>query len=92
MKKLLNVAWKDLLITFRDPAALITMLLTPFLLTLAMAFAFGGLGGGSSTGISRISVVIVNHDSGQFGQGMVDVFQSQDLADLIFPAYAGDHK
>jgi linearmycin/streptolysin S transport system permease protein len=89
MKKLLNVAWKDVLIVFRDPAALIMMLLTPFALTLAMAFAFGGLGGGSSSSI-RISVVIVNHDSGQFGQAMVDVFQSQDLADLIAPTIMDD--
>jgi ABC-2 type transport system permease protein len=90
MKKLLNVAWKDLLITFRDPAALVMMLLTPFLLTLAMAFAFGGLGGGSSTGINRISVVIVNHDSGQFGQIMADAFAAQDLADLLQPTTMTD--
>ena len=39
MKKLLNIAFKDLTVTFRDRGAVIYMLATPFLLTLAMAFA-----------------------------------------------------
>jgi len=87
MKKLLTVAWKDLLITFRDPAALIMMLLTPFALTLAIAFAFGGLGSGTTT-LSRIGVTIVNHDTGDLGQVIVDVLQSQELADLLRPIIA----
>ena len=91
MKKLMNVAWKDLIITFRDPAALIMMLVTPFALTLVMAFAFGGLGGSNSnTGISKIPVVIVNHDSGQLGPVFVEVFQSADLADLVQPTIMTD--
>ena len=86
MKKLINVARKDLMIVFRDPAALIMMLATPFALTLAVAFALGGLGSSNnSAGIQAIPVVIVNHDSGQFGPVFVQVFQSPDLANLVQP-------
>ena len=84
MRKLLHIAWKDLILTFRDQAAMIMMLVTPFALTLVMAFAFGGLTGGSgNTGMSAIPVVIVNDDDGQFGQTLVDVFRSPDMADLV---------
>ncbi len=92
MKKLINVALKDLTVAFRDPAALIWMLATPFLLTLAMAFAFGRLTGGASqsSGLSHIPVVIVNHDTGQFSQFIVQAFESKDLSELLDPSRAGD--
>jgi linearmycin/streptolysin S transport system permease protein len=83
VKKALNIAWKDLRVAFRDPAAIILMLITPFLLTVVMGFAFGGLGGNSSAGISQIPIAVVNHDAGQVGQNLVQVLQSQDLADLV---------
>ena len=87
MKKLLNIAFKDLTVVFRDRGAVIYMLATPFLLTLAMAFAFGRLtgGGSQSAGIEQIPVVIVNHDSGQFGQYITQTFESKDLANLVKP-------
>lgn len=92
MKKVLNIAWKDLLVVFRDPAALVLMLVTPFALTLAIAFAFGRLtgGGGGGTGLSDIPVMIVNHDPGQFGQTLVQVFESEELADLVEPTLMDD--
>jgi ABC-2 type transport system permease protein len=92
MKKLLNVALKDLTVAFRDPSALIWMLATPFLLTLAMAFAFGRLTGGTSqsSGLSDIPVVIVNHDAGQFSQFVVQAFESKDLSELLEPSKVGD--
>jgi len=89
MKKLLSVAWKDLLITFRDPSALLMMLLTPFALTLAMAFAFGGLSGDNST-ISRINVPIADADGGQFSKIVVDVLSSPELAGLLNPSITVD--
>jgi ABC-2 type transport system permease protein len=79
MKKLLNVAFKDLTIAFRDPSALIWMLATPFLLTLVMAFAFGRLTGdtSSSAGLSSVPVVIVNHDTGTLAaESIVKTFQT----------------
>ncbi|HBY08398.1 MAG TPA: hypothetical protein DEH22_11625, partial [Chloroflexi bacterium] len=80
MKKILNIAWKDLLITLSDPAALILTIATPFALTLVMIFAFGNV---NNSGISGIPVAVVNLDEGEFGQKLVDVFESEDLADLI---------
>lgn len=85
MVKALNIAWKDLRVAFRDLAAVVLMLITPFLLTLVIGFAFGSFGGGSNTGISRISVAVVNHDTGQLGQKLVQILQSQDLANLVKP-------
>ncbi len=92
MKKLLNIAFKDLTVVFRDRGAVIYMLATPFLLTLAMAFAFGRLtgGGSQSSGLGQIPVVIVNHDSGQFSQFITQTFESKDLADLVKPTYLTD--
>lgn len=86
MKKILNIAWKDLVVLWRDPGALALMLVTPFALTLAIAFAFGGLTGSGRTSLQAIPVVVVNRDPGEMGQALVDVVQSEDLADLLEPA------
>jgi ABC-2 type transport system permease protein len=83
--KALNIAWKDLRVAFRDPAAVVLMLVTPFLLTLAFGFALGGFGGNNGPGISQIPLAVVNHDTGQLGQNLVQVLQSPDLADLVKP-------
>lgn len=84
MKKLLNIALKDLRIMFRDPSSLVWMLAMPIALTLAMAFAFGRLtGGGQAGGLSDIPVIIVDLDGGQLSQPIVQTFQSAELSDLI---------
>jgi ABC-2 type transport system permease protein len=89
MKKILNIAWKDLITTFRDPSALVLMLVTPLALTLAMAFAFGG-GGAGDTGLSGIPVVVVNQDSGELGTELVRILQSDDLDELVDPLVEND--
>jgi len=88
MKKILNIAWKDLLITLSDPGALILTIATPFALTLVMIFAFGDINDGG--GISEIPVVIVNQDDSDLGKNLVDVFESEGLADLIAPTEMDD--
>lgn len=88
MNKILAIALKDLQLVFRDPGSLILMLVTPFALTLAMNAAFGG-GGGTAT-LTDIPVAIVNHDDGQLGQALVDIFASEDLATLMEPTAATD--
>ena len=91
MKKLLNIAFKDLKIMFRDPSALVWMLAMPIALTLAMAFAFGRLtGGGRAAGLSDIPVIIVDLDGGQMSQPIVQTFQAEGLADLIMPTLSTD--
>jgi ABC-2 type transport system permease protein len=91
MKKLLNIALKDLKIMFRDPSSLVWMLAMPIALTLAMAFAFGRLtGGGSTAGLSDIPVIIVDLDGGQMSQPIVQTFQSAELSDLITATLSTD--
>ena len=51
MLKLLTIGWKDLIVTFRDRAALIMMLAAPFVLTLGMGAVTGAFSDGSNNGI-----------------------------------------
>jgi ABC-2 type transport system permease protein len=89
MKKLFLIGIKDLKLIFRDRAALIFMLLAPFLLTIGMGFVTGRFSG-SSSGLSDIPVVIVNLDKEQLGNALADVFSSKELADLMEPAVSSD--
>jgi ABC-type multidrug transport system permease subunit len=84
MRKLFIIGFKDLKLAFRDRAALIFMLLAPFLLTLGLGAVTGSFSGGSS-GIQEIPVIIVNQDGGQIGNALVELFQSNDLASLVAP-------
>jgi ABC-2 type transport system permease protein len=91
MKKLLNIALKDLQIMFRDPSSLVWMLAMPIALTLAMAFAFGRLtGGGQAAGLSDIPVIVVDLDGGQLSEPIVQTFQSAELGDLITATLSTD--
>jgi ABC-2 type transport system permease protein len=91
MKKLLNIALKDLKIMFRDPSSLVWMLAMPIALTLAMAFAFGRLtGGGQAAGLSDIPVIIVDLDSGQMSEPIVQTFQAEELGNLITTTLSTD--
>ena len=89
MKKLFLIGLKDLKLMFRDRAALTFMLLAPFLLTIGMGFVTGRFSGNSS-GLSDIPVVIVNLDNEQLGNALADVFNSEDLADLMEPTASSD--
>jgi ABC-2 type transport system permease protein len=89
MNKLLLIGLKDLKLMFRDRAALIFMLLAPFLLTIGMGFVTGRFSG-SSGGLSNIPVVVVNLDHEQLGNELADLFSSKDLADLMEPSASSD--
>jgi ABC-2 type transport system permease protein len=88
MQKLFLIGIKDLKLAFRDRAALMFMLLAPFLLTLGLGFVTGRFSGGSTSGLSDIPVVIVNLDKAQLGDALLDVFYSDDLSALLEPAEA----
>jgi ABC-2 type transport system permease protein len=90
MKKVLNIGWKDLIITFRDRAALIMMLAAPFALTLGMGFVTGAFSADGDSGISDIPVVIVNQDEGEMGAFLAEVLASEDLATLVEPTVVTD--
>ncbi|MBN2677259.1 MAG: ABC transporter permease [Anaerolineaceae bacterium] len=83
MNKIFLIGWKDVKLVFRDKAALIFMLVAPFALTLGMGLITGNLGSSSPSVISDIPVVIVNHDRSTLGNALVELFQSEDLADLV---------
>jgi ABC-2 type transport system permease protein len=89
MLKLFLIGIKDLKLIFRDRAALIFMLLAPFLLTIGMGFVTGRFSG-NSNGLSEIPVVIVNLDKEQLGNALADVFSSEELADLMEPTSSSD--
>ena len=89
MKKLFLIGIKDLKLISRDRAALIFMLLAPFLLTIGMGFVTGRFSGNAG-GLSDIPVIIVNLDREQLGNALADVFSSKELADLMEPSASPD--
>ncbi|EKD89052.1 MAG: hypothetical protein ACD_34C00220G0005 [uncultured bacterium] len=85
MRKLILIAFKDVLLIFRDRTALIFMLLAPFALTIGLGLATGSFSGKSDSGILDLPLVIVNDDNGSLGNALVEMIQSDDLADLLEP-------
>ncbi len=90
MQQLFSIAWKDLLLNFRDRSGLLIMLVAPFALILIIGAAFGGFSEDSGPGIADIPVILVNLDSGEFGDYILEAFQSDDLADLVEPVIFSD--
>lgn len=89
MLKLLLIGLKDLKLTFRDRAALIFMLLAPFLLTLGLGAATGRFSGNDANpGLRDIPVVLVNLDNDALGDALVDLFRSEALSTLVAPSEA----
>ena len=80
MRKLGVLALKEVLVAFRDIGAIVTMLVTPLVLTLAMAAAFGT---GGDTTLSDIPVLLLNRDRGVLSGKLVDVLESEDVGDLL---------
>ncbi|HCK65327.1 MAG TPA: hypothetical protein DHW49_03605, partial [Anaerolineae bacterium] len=83
MLKTFLIGLKDLKIAFRDRAALIFMLLTPFLLTIGMGLVTGRFSSNDNSGALNIPIVIVNLDNDSLGNTLVEVFSSEELADLL---------
>src|SRR5690606_27826127 len=53
--------------------------------TLGMGLVTGRFSGNATSGISNISVAIVNQDEGELGKALEAVFTSEDLTDLVEP-------
>jgi ABC-2 type transport system permease protein len=90
MRKLLIIGLKDLKLTYRDRAALILMLLAPFLLTLGMGIVTGRFSGSTTNGVGHIPLILINQDGKQLGNALVEIFQSKDLNELIAPIVYND--
>lgn len=80
MRKLIVLALKEVKLTFRDVGAVLLVIITPLILTLAVVAAFGQGGSGA---ISDVPVVVVNQDEGALGQGLIELFQSDELKNLL---------
>lgn len=90
MLKTFLIGLKDLKLVFRDRAALVFMLLTPFLLTIGMGLVTGRFSSNDNSGALNIPIVIVNLDNDSLGNALVDVFSSEELADLFEPTTSQD--
>jgi ABC-2 type transport system permease protein len=90
MLKTFLIGIKDLRIAFRDRAALVLMLAAPFLLTLGLGLVTGRFSGNTSGGLADIPVLIVNLDKAELGNALVEVFNSEDLAELVEPQMIED--
>ena len=90
MLKTFLIGIKDLRLAFRDRAALILMLAAPFVLTLGLGLVTGRFSGNNNSGLSDIPIIIVNLDNDQLGNALVDVFNSEDLSDLMEPSASSD--
>lgn len=90
MLKTFLIGLKDLKLVFRDRAALVFMLLTPFLLTLGMGLVTGRFSSNDNSGALNIPIMIVNLDKDSLGDALVEVFSSEELADLVEPTISQD--
>ena len=95
--KVLDIALKDMLRSFRSGFALVMMFVVPLLVTGIMQFAFGGLGGdggGFDLPVTRVQVVNLDQPGPQFsfsfGQMLAEFLQVEELADLLQVTEAGD--
>lgn len=73
IRKALAVAMKDLQVVLKDRGYVIPMILVPLAVGLFSAATFGGDGGGIN-----MPVVVVNQDSGGYGETIVDVMAGID--------------
>jgi ABC-2 type transport system permease protein len=85
MKKAWIIAWKDTLIRLSDRSALLYLLLTPILMTLLFGSVFGGSGDENYVP-PAVPIAIVNHDDGQLGQTMADLFTTNEEIDELVDA------
>lgn len=95
--KVLDIALKDLLRSFRSPFALVMMFAAPLLITGLLYFAFGGLlGGGGGFDLARTQVQVVNQDeaaaAGGFSAGtrLVEFLQDEALAEVVAVTVVSD--
>jgi ABC-2 type transport system permease protein len=94
--KVLDIAFKDLLRSFRSAFALVIMFVAPLLITGLIYFAFGSmLGTDGGFGLPLTQVQIANLDQPQdsdfsLGQMLVEFLQDEELADLLQVTEAAD--
>jgi linearmycin/streptolysin S transport system permease protein len=88
----LAVAWKDLLIVLKDKGALAVYFLMPLLFASLMGMAFGNTGSEEKT--IEIAVLLVNQDSGTYGQMLADGLKGAEvlIVEELSDATAADQR
>ena len=82
------VAWKDLLIIFRDKQAFLTLIAMPLLLIAILGAAFGDMmDGDEDVTIKKFTLGIVNLDKGQLGEMLSEEIFKKELSDQIQVTY-----
>jgi len=79
MKKLWTLASKEVLLAFRNVGMIVTMLVTPLVLTLAIGAAFSG----GSAELADIPVLWLNLDEGVMAEMLLEVFDSPEVGELV---------
>jgi ABC-2 type transport system permease protein len=92
MMKIFHIAFKDITQSFRSFLAIAMMFFVPILITGLFAFLFGGPGEDEAPTyeLPVTPVWIANQDEGELGQIMVDIWQSEDFANLLDVTVATD--
>jgi ABC-2 type transport system permease protein len=94
--KVLDIAFKDLLRSFRSAFALVMMFVVPLLITGLIHFALGsmmGTDGGFALPLTRVQIANLDQpQDGDFalGQMLVEFLQDEELADLLQVTEAAD--
>ncbi|MEH7254687.1 ABC transporter permease [Neobacillus niacini] len=82
------IAWKDLLIIFRDKQAFLTLIAMPLLLIAILGAAFGDMmDGNDDVTIKKFTLGIVNLDKGQLGEVLSEEIFKKELSDQIQVTY-----
>lgn len=87
MRRWWVMAWKEVKLAFRDVGAIVSMLVTPIVLTVVMGVAFGGSNG---VPISDIPVLVLDQDQGVFSEQLVSFFAADAVSDLVAPEVVAD--
>lgn len=77
-----HIALKDLLITFKDRKALITMLLMPVLIIIILGTALGNLFN-NDVAIKKFSIAVVDKDKGLLSQAFIDNVLKKGAGDML---------
>jgi ABC-2 type transport system permease protein len=88
IRYILAIAWKDLLIILKDRGVLAVYFLMPILFASLLGSVFGNAG--SEERQLEVGVLVVNQDSGDYGEMVVDGLKMADLLTVEELVDAGD--
>jgi ABC-2 type transport system permease protein len=75
MRRIIDIALKDLSQILRDPKLVAMMVLMPIAFTVFFGFIFGGTGGEADP---RLPVGVLDHDEGVLGGALLELLQASD--------------